>query len=155
MAGDPAHVSFRRHEFDAVLPYMARLDEAHAGWINFEAAIHVEDAPPPASGLFGTLFTSRGPDVPLVTWAPGELRKGGAVGRATVGILHPSGPGAAKRVDIPTGWVKLQDHSKKGLVLAVAAGTPHAELLDWVLGAAITLSVIPLTGEWRASIYAP
>jgi hypothetical protein len=150
---DPEYVELGRGDLSPVLAYMEQMAESHTGWINFEAAIHVEDAPPPKSGLFG-LFSSRGPDVPLVTWTPGEVRKG-RTEPTTVGILHPSGPRASKKVEVPEGWVVLQDYSKKGLVLAVPPGVGHEKVIDWLLGAATALSVIPLTGEWRAAVYRP
>ena len=152
---EPRYVEFRPDDLWPVLPFMERMAASHTGWINFEPAIHEEDTPPERSGLFGNLFTARGPDVPLATWTPGEARRGGAVGRAMLGILHASGPKAAKRVDIPTGWVRLQDHAKKGLVVAVPTDVGHKEALTWLLGATEKLSVVPLTGQWRAVVYQP
>lgn len=153
MTPEPEYIEFRPENVGPVVAFMEDMAESHTGWINFEPAVHIEDAPPPRSGLF-SLFSSRGPDVPFVTWTPGEVRKG-RTEPTTVGILHPSGPRATKRVDVPEGWVVLQDYSKKGLVLAVPPGVAHADVLGWLLRAAAVLSPIPLTGEWRASVYRP
>lgn len=153
MATEPEYVELTRGDLRPVLAYMEAMAASHTGWINFEPAVHVEDALPPKSGLFG-LFSSRGPDVPLVTWTPGEVRKG-RTEPPTVGVLHPSGPRAKAKVDVPEGWVVLQDYSKKGLVLAVPPTVAHADVVDWLLRAAARLAVIPLTGEWRAAIYQP
>ena len=54
---------------------------------------------------------------------------------------------------MPDGWVVLQDHSKKGLVVAVPPATGHADVVEWLLGAATLLSTVPLTGQWRAAVY--
>ncbi len=150
---DPEYIEFSRDDVRRLIPVMEEMAESHTGWINLEPAVHVEDAPAPRSGLFG-LFSSRGPDVPFVTWTPGEVRKG-RTEPTTIGILHPSGPRAKLKVDVPDGWVVLQDYSKKGLVLAVPPGVAHIDVVSWLLRAAALLSNIPLTGEWRASVYRP
>ena len=153
MKGEPDYLEFSRADFGPVIAVMEEMADSHTGWINLEPAVHVEDVPPPRSSLFG-VFTSRGPDVPFVTWSPGEAHKG-RTEPTTVGILHPSGPRAAAKVNLPEGWVVLQDYGKKGLVVAVPPGVSHADLLDWLLRAANLLSIIPLTGEWRATVYRP
>ncbi|MGH9224068.1 MAG: hypothetical protein ACRD2W_09880 [Acidimicrobiales bacterium] len=155
-AAEPDYVEFSAGETSAVLPVMAEMAESHRGWINFEPAVHVEDVPPPRSGLF-SLFSTRGPDVPLATWSPGEARKNRPE-PAMVGILHPAGPQAKVKLadrgrPVPDGWVVMQDHSKKGLVVAVPPTVPHAEVVEWLLRATTALSLIPVTGTWRAAIH--
>ena len=157
MAGaEPEYVEFAATDPAAVLPTMAAMAKSHKGWINFEPAVHVEDAPPPRTGLF-SLFSGRGPSVPLATWSPGEVHRT-RTEPAMVGILHASGPRAKDRLAearraVPEGWVVTQDHSKKGLVVAVPPTVGHADVVDWLIGAATALSVIPLTGTWRAAIH--
>ncbi|MEW6154786.1 MAG: hypothetical protein AB1673_12450 [Actinomycetota bacterium] len=155
-AGEPDYVEFEQGRPDAVLARMAAIAAAGQGWVNFEPAVHVEDVPPPRSGMF-SIFSARGPDVPLATWTPGDP------GRSrpeppTIGILHPTGAGAKARLadrgrPVPDKWVVLQDYSKKGLVVAVPPWVSHGEVLDWLLAASTILSLIPLTGTWRASVY--
>ena len=155
-SSEPEYVELPNGRPGEVLPAMARLAEAHKGWINFEPAVAVEDVPPPKSGLF-SLFSGRGPEVPLATWSPGEAHKN-RTEPAMVGILHPSGTQAkAKLADrgaaVPEGWVVMQDHSKKGLVVAVPPSVDHKDVVKWLLRAATALSVIPVTGTWRATVY--
>lgn len=154
--GEPDYLEFTLADLGDVLPRMAGMAERHEGWVNFEPAVRMEDAPPPRSGLF-SLFSARGPDVPLATWTPGEARKGRPE-PPTVGILHGAGPGAkgklaARGFPVPEGWVVLQDYGKKGLVVAVPPAVGHAQVVDWLLRAATALSDIPLTGTWRAAFY--
>ena len=156
-AAEPDYVELPGGDPDPVLPAMAEMAESHRGWINFEPAVHVEDVPPPKSGLF-SLFSGRGPDVPLATWTPGQARKSGRPEPPMVGILHPSGPQAKVRLAdrgraVPDGWVVMQDYAKKGLVVAVPPAVAHGDVVKWLLQAAGALSVVPLTGTWRAAIY--
>jgi hypothetical protein len=156
--GSPDYVEIEEDDVRPIVGQMAEMAAAHSGWINFEPAVPVEDVPPPKAGLF-SLFSGRGPDAPLVTWTPGEVRKG-RTEPVTVGILHPSGSNARARLierghPVPEGWVVTQDYSKKGLVLAVPATVRHADVVEWLLGAARVLTSVPLTGTWRAVIYRP
>ena len=154
--GDPDYVEFTPDEAGPVVAGREGMAAAHEGWINFEPAVLVDDVPPPKSGL-AALVSGRGPDVPLATWTPGEARRG-RTEPPTIGVQHGSGPGAQARLAeggraVPEGWVVLQDHSKKGLVVAVPPTVAHADVVDWLLGATALLSRIPLTGRWRAAVY--
>lgn len=141
-----------------VLDRMARLARDHVGWVNFEPAVLDEDIPPDKSGIF-SLFSGRGPEVPLATWTPGEARRN-RTEPPTIGILHGSGPRARARLEeagcpVPEGWVVMQDSPKKGLVVAVPPAVGNGEVVAWLLGAATALSRVPLTGRWRAAFYEP
>ena len=75
-----------------------------------------------------------------------------------LGLQHPAGskakPLLAERGHpVPAGWVVVQDHVRKGLVVSIPAAVAPAQALDWLLEAAKRLSTIPLTGRWRAAIY--
>lgn len=153
---EPDYVEFTPDDLSAVLPRMTAMAESHQGWINFEAAVPVEDAPPPRTALFG-LFSTRGPEVPLATWTPGEVHRK-YTEPPMIGILHPAGTNAKAKLaergwPVPEGWVVTQDYSKKGLVVAVPPSVDHAEVLRWLLRAAASLSAVPVTGRWRAVIY--
>ena len=165
MTLEPDYVEFSSEDLTAVLPPMAALAEALVGWINFEPAVDADDLPPPRTGLAG-LLSGRGPDVPLATWTPGAARRrrGSAdvilAEPPSVGLRHASGPAAAARLEasghpVPKGWVVLQDHAKRGLVVAVPPAVTHADLLRWLLRAATILSTVPLYRQWRAAIYRP
>jgi hypothetical protein len=154
---EPDYLEFTTDHLGPVVACMAAQAEAHRGWINFEPEINTDDLPPPRSGLAG-LLSGRGPDVPVTTWTPGEARKGRPE-PPSVGIQHAAGPGAAGRLEaarrpVPKGWVVVQDHSRRGLVVAVPPAVDHLEVLDWLLSAAGVLSAVPLGRRWRAAIYA-
>ena len=171
MTLQPDYVEFLTDDLRPALARMEELTERQDGWINFEPAVDTDDLPPARTGLAG-LITGRGPDVPLATWTPGvqggaaRSGAGSAAGRRakgrptppSVGIHHGAGPGARARLDaagcgVPHGWVVLQDHSKRGLVVAVPPDVPHADVLGWLLRAAAALSTVRLDRDWRAAVY--
>lgn len=134
---------------------MVALAAAGRGWVNLSPGLDLDAAPPPRSTL-GRMFSGRGPTVPLATWAPAQDRD-----PSTAGIEHGEGPGAAAllaeaRTPVPDGWRVLQDHPKRGFVVAIPAATTTEELdtvLRWLLRAAGALCAWPRTGEWRAMVY--
>ena len=61
--------------------------------------------------------------VPVCTWVPGERSRNG-IEHVALGIEHGSGIKAVERlrergVRLPEGWEVMQDHPKRGLVVAV------------------------------------
>jgi hypothetical protein len=160
VTAEPEYVEFVEGSVNEVVDRMSRLTTARKGWMNFEPAVALEDVPPARDGLFA-LFSGRGPDVPLATWVPGTAPGGRRRPEPpTIGILHPAGPRASATLAesghaVPDGWAVVQDYSKKGLVVAVPPSVPHAEVVEWLLDAASALTVVPLTGRWRAAVYRP
>jgi hypothetical protein len=135
---------------------MAAMTEAHDGWVNFEPSVHVEDVPPAGSGAF-SLFSARGPAIPLATWTPPPAPKRGRVQPAMVGLQHGVGAKVKGRLaelghPVPDDWVAVQDYAKKGLVVAGPPAADHAEVVRWLLRAAALLTPMPLTG-WRMAVY--
>jgi hypothetical protein len=158
MTSTPRYLEFSATRLDEVLHVMAAMAEAHGGWVNFEPSIPVEDAPATGSGAF-SLFSGRGPAVPLGTWTPPSAPRRGRGAPAMLGLQH--GAGSKVRAElaqrghpVPDGWRVVQDSSKKGLVLALTPTVDDGEVVRWLLQAAAVLSVIPLTG-WRAAVYEP
>ena len=150
-------MEFRPERADEVVAVMASMSEAGRGWMNFEPAVHVDDVPPEGSGAF-SLFSGRGPAVPLGTWTPGSVSRRGRAEPAMLGLQHPSGAKAKPLLverghPVPDGWVVVQDHVRKGLVVAVPAEIESGVALRWLLHAAKLLSTVPLTGAWRAAVY--
>lgn len=149
-------MEFEPDRVDEVVAAMEAMGESGKGWVNFEPAVDVDDVPA-ESGTF-SLFSGRGPTVPLGTWTPGSTTRRGRVEPAMLGLQHPAGSKAKPLLaeqghPVPQGWTVVQDHVRKGLVVAVPPGVASAEALDWLLRAARLLSRIPLTGRWRAAIY--
>ena len=127
------------------------------GWINFEPAVEAEDIAATGSSTFA-LFSARGPVVPLATWTPAKIQRRGRREPAMIGLQHPAGSKAKPLLvefghPVPDGWIVVQDHVRKGLVVALPDGVAAADALGWVLRAARLLSTVPLTGQWRAAVY--
>jgi hypothetical protein len=158
MVAEPLVVEFHEDERGAVVQRMVVMATKREGWANFTPGLDVDFPPPPRPALSG-LFTARGPDVPLGTWSPPD--RPSERDPATVGIQHGQGPRALERLvaeglALPEGWRRLQDHPRRGLVLAVPHSTDPGDLdatLDWLLRATGLLCPIPRTGEWRALCY--
>ena len=153
---EPEHLEFRTDDRAAVVARMRGLARDRDGWLNVEPVLDPDDVPPSGSALF-SVFSGRGPDVPLATWVPGEDH-GKRVEPTCVGIEHGSGPKAAERlaaagVAVPEGWRVLQDHRKRGLVVAIPDDADPDAVLDWLLRATATLTALPVTGTWRAGFF--
>jgi hypothetical protein len=153
----PRYLEFRPDDLDEVVEVMDAIARAQRGWVNFEPAVRVEDVPPPGGGFF-SLFSGRGPAVPLATWTPPAAARRGRAERAMVGLQHPAGGKAKPLLEqlghpVPEGWPVTQDYVKKGMVVGVPPGTAAEDVLRWLLKAATLLSDVPLTGQWRAVVY--
>lgn len=158
MTSEARYVEFRPEAAEEVVRAMDAVAEAGKGWVNFEPAIDVDDVPAEGSGAFSFLG-GRGPVVPLGTWTPGTVNRRGRREPAMLGLQHPAGSKAKSLLadlgrPVPDGWVVVQDHVRKGLVVAVPPEVGAAEALTWLLQATKVLSTIPIAGGWRASIYA-
>jgi hypothetical protein len=156
VTSEPQYVEFQPDRVDEVVAAMEAMGKAGKGWVNLEPAVHVDDVPA-ESGIF-SLFSGRGPSVPLATWTPGSTSRRGRVEPAMLGLQHPAGskakPLLAERGHpVPQGWIVVQDHVRKGLVVSVPADIAPARALAWLLQASELLSTVPLTGRWRAALY--
>lgn len=148
-------VEFEEGYGDAVTAAMDALTESGRGWVNLEPAM-AEDATPPATPGIFSVFSGTGPAVPLCTWVPPRADQ--KLPHAEIGIQHKAGPKAARTLAglenaVPEGWPVLQDHPKRGLVVAVPPGLPSREVLTWLLRAGRALSRVPITTTWRAAIH--
>ena len=153
MTSQPTYVEFQPDRAEEVVAAM----EAGAGWVNFEPAVDVEDVAAAGSSTF-SIFSGRGPVVPLGTWTPPATQGRGRRDPAMLGLQHPAGSKAKPLLaelghPVPEGWVVVQDHVRKGLVVALPETVVAADALAWLLRAARLLSTIPLQGGWRAAIY--
>ncbi|HEV2760858.1 MAG TPA: hypothetical protein VGV86_14960 [Acidimicrobiales bacterium] len=157
MRSEPRYLEFQPHRAEEVVAVLTEMAETGRGWVNFEPAVHVDDVPAEGSGAF-SLFSGRGPVVPLGTWTPGSLSRRGRREPAMLGLQHPAGSKAKPLLAelgnaVPEGWAVVQDHVRKGLVVAVPGDVGADVALEWLLRAARLLSTIPLTGGWRAAVY--
>lgn len=150
-------VEFRVGAPDEVLAIMAEMAATHAGWLNFQPDVAVEDVPDTGSP-FGRLLTAAGPPVPLGSWVPGPARRGGGAEPTSLGLQHPGGRRAIWRlrdagIVVPDHWKVLGDHPRRGLVLSLPDGTPPELALDWMVRAAVELTDMALPDVWRAAVY--
>jgi len=151
-------VGFRIEDSSRVVRAMDELATAHDGWVNLNPQVRPEDEPPPRAGLT-TLLAGPVHDVPVCTWVAGKMGRQG-VQPDSIGIQHAGGSRVLGRlasagVALPEGWRLVQDHPRRGLVVAPASGAAHQDVLTWILEAGAVLSAVRLTGEWLAEIYLP
>jgi hypothetical protein len=149
-------VEFRIDRPAAVVAILAEVVGAHAGWLNLQPDVHVEDVPDTGSP-FGRLLTAVGPPVPLGSWVPGAPKRGGYE-RTSLGLQHPGGKKAIWRlrdvgIVVPNGWKVLADHPRRGIVLSLPDDADPAEALDWMVRASVELTDIVLPDVWRAAVY--
>ena len=156
MVAEPLVIEFEENERAAVVKWMITMATNGDGWINLTPGLDVDFTP--IQSLTSRLFGARGPDVPLATWAPAPTS---GKEPSTIGIQHGGGTRIVERLTelgapVPEGWHKVQDHPKRGLVLALPPTTDELDLdrtLDWLLRATRILTPLPRTGEWRAICY--
>ena len=129
------------------------------GWINIGPGLRDDQMDRlPSPTLFGRWFSGRGPMVPMATWTP--PRTDPAPRPPVVGIEHGVGPKALDRLrdagaPLPTGWRKIQDHAKNGIVVEPPPGASHDEVLRWLLSACWSLCSIDIEDHWLAEVHRP
>lgn len=157
MARHPEYLEFARDDRDEVLSRMEGLAQERSGWMMLQPGFDEADSPPPRAGVLA-VFSSAGPSVPICSWVPGRRRRNGALDPISIGIEHGSGPRvvgtlASLGVPVPEGWRVVQDQPKRGLVIVLPMADRHDLALEWLVRAGVALSKVPLSGQWRATIY--
>ncbi len=150
----------RLGDASAVVEAMDKLTAAHDGWVNLHPQVRPEDEPPPRSGLTTLLLAGPVHDVPVCTWVAGKLTRQQVPQRDSVGVQHAAGARVLGRLAsaglvVPEGWALVQDHPRRGLVVAPAPGGDNAAVLSWLLEAGTILSAVRLTGDWQAEVHLP
>jgi hypothetical protein len=138
---------------------MNEITAAHDGWVNLHPQVRPEDEPPPRTGLTTLLLAGPVHDIPVCTWVAGKLSNHG-VQPDSVGVQHAAGTRVLARLataglTLPSGWRVVQDHPRRGLVVAPAPGTDDGAVLDWLLEAGTILSAVRLSGQWQAEVHLP
>jgi hypothetical protein len=152
-------IEFRVEDTSAVSDVMDTLGAAHDGWVNLHPHVRPEDEPPPRTGLGTLLLAGAVHDVPVCTWVAGKLTRHGPQ-PDSVGVQHAGGTRVLTRLasaglGLPDGWRLVQDHPRRGLVVAPSPAAPHTGVLTWLLEVGMALSVVRLTGEWQAQVHLP
>ncbi|MGD9755415.1 MAG: hypothetical protein AB7W59_30855, partial [Acidimicrobiia bacterium] len=75
-----------------------------------------------------------------------------------IGVEHGAGRHAARQlrdagVAFPDGARLVQDHPRRGLVIAVPNGTDAAAIAELLLQAASQLTMVPLGDRWMLELY--
>lgn len=119
-------------------------------WVTISPWVDPENLP--VTSLLRKIFSAHGSKVPEVTWVPPQ---GGEP--AQLGILHAHGPGAAEflnetGVAIPSTWIQVSDHSKRGLLYAVHPDATTNEVVRFALESAQVLAAVPTDDRWVAQV---
>lgn len=154
MAIERTTVRFRSDDIEAVVAEMATFAAGADGrqWVNFSP--DVDEAEIATGSRIGRLFSGRGPVVPLATWFPEHQRRG-ATEPTQLGIAHAAGKDAVPRlrergVVMPHDWVVVQDHQRRGIVVAVPPWAPTDAVVRYVAGALVVLSPFETSGAFVA-----
>ncbi len=155
MRTEPDEVEFRASNREAVVARMAEVAGERSGWVNFLPGVP-DDVYVPRQGLL-RFFGARGPEALMATWVPGAPTRSGPE-PTTVGIQHAAGRRvvadlATAGLALPIEWRVLQDHSWRGLVVAVPDDADLDHLVGWLLAATEQIATFPLTGSWKALFY--
>ncbi len=138
-------------DLDAAHSVLREVFEERTGdthrWCNLSFEVDEELAPEPDSVLFGFL-AARGPSSPLTTVM--SARGGKRPHGPQLGIQHRAGPRCAEQLreaslELPDGWRVVQDHPRRGLVVALPDSTTVEEIAAWVLPAMHILNRAPTT----------
>lgn len=154
MAIDPIQeIPFTVTDTTPALVAVADLMESGSGWVNL-APDNGPGTEAPRRNLFAAIFSSRGPTMPLITVSPAHTDSG----RLGLGLQHSGGPGALATLaehdhPLPDGWLKVSDHSRRGLVVSAPAGVQPDAVVDWLLEAARILTRVDLADGWVARVY--
>ena len=149
-------LEFSRFEPAAVVERMTELAESLGGWINLQPNVDPDDVPGSGLGVL-SIFSARGPIVPLVTWMPGQATRRGPT-PVEIGIQHPAGSRAVpvlreRGVEVPAGWTVVQDNPKRGLVVRPPTDAAQDRVLDWLLLATPLLCPYELPTSWLAMVH--
>ena len=157
MALDKNQIRFERTELDQVVHKMMTLAARGdgSGWLNLQPMVADENRPV-ESPLF-KLFTAKGPAVPLGTWVPAHHKRD-KWQAASVGLQHGAGGKAAallaeRGVVEPQGWVRKQDHIKRGLVYDLPDGQEPKDVLLFLLDAMSQLVNFAIKERWLATAF--
>lgn len=142
-----------------VLGWLEHLEMARSGWANFLPGVYDDDAAAleQPTGLFSVFSGASQPPVTMCTWVPPGGRKT-ETEVVTIGVAHRQNRKVVPiltegGVVVPTGWLVVQDHVRRGLVLTVPLAVPRQPVLSWLLDVGERLCLAPLTGSWQAEIH--
>ena len=162
------------------------------GWMNIGPALtDAQISALPQPSIIGRWLSGRGPIIPMATWAPPRVTAKASRANAIasnnhikdsglVGVSHGKGPKGLERLKegglpLPTGWYKVQDHAKNGIVVQTTTSTnqtstnqttnvghnsnidniDYETVLQWMLQACRLLCPIKIDEHWIAEVFTP
>lgn len=151
MAIDKRLIEFTEDDLEEVVHAVTALRDGE--WMNIEPFVEEEDLDELRSRIphpLVRMFQKAGAPIPL-----GTLARTGAV--LSVGLEHSHAARAIpflreNGIVTPREWKIKQDHPRRGIVLEVAADTPPAELITWIVGAGRVLSSLRMGRSWTALV---
>jgi hypothetical protein len=121
------------------------------GWCNVIPCV-VEDIPDIKVNFTGMWVKHGATEASFVTSLPRQ----GQPQPSSLGILHLRGRLGRERIAALLGdapFTLRQDHSNRGLLFDVPAGTPAVRVLDFMCSATASLCDYEMTGNWRMDLY--
>ena len=119
------------------------------GWVNLAPGLGEDLAQfVPGKGIFSLLAGAPAKPFAEVSIVPGKVFQ--------IGVQHGLGrlglAGLAERgCSLPEGWRLLQDHARRGLIVAPSVDPQH--IAQWVVDALRGLSAIPAQATWTAMVF--
>ncbi len=156
MAIDPIQETpFTVDDLAPAVAVVAELVASGEGWVNLAPDLAAE-VEPPRRNLFSTIFSSRGPIMPLATVSPAR-HQDGPLG---LGLQHGGGTNALPHLaadghPLPDGWRKISDHPRRGMVISAPGDADAALVVGWLVRAADLLTEVDFDGAWVARVYRP
>ena len=161
MSREKETFEFTPPDVSRVAAFLQTLCDAGGGWVNLLPGVVVDEDINPAteSPSFFGLFGAKQPPVTMSTLMPPKPTRAAYDG-VTLGLMHPAGGKAVRQlaalgVDVPTGWVVRQDHTRRDIVIRTAKGATPEEVVQWSVRAGAALCREEMTGRWQAVVYLP
>lgn len=145
-------VHFRTDDMSEVIDELERISQKGDGseWVTISPWVDPEHLP--VVSVLKRIFSARGSKVPEATWVPPQRGE-----PAQLGFLHSVGANAYHRLvqgdaRMPESWVKVSDHSKRGLLFAIHPDASAADVLQFTIEASQVLAEVPTDDRWVAQV---
>jgi len=145
-------VQFRTNDRSEVVAAIQGISERANGreWVTISPWVDPQHLP--VVSMLRRIFSARGSKVPEVTWVPAQGRE-----PAQFGLLHSRGAKAHEllieaNANIPPTWIKVSDHSKRGLLFGVHPDTTPDQVIAFAIEAAEVMAEVPTDDRWIAQV---
>ena len=152
MAIEHRQVHFRTDDLSEVTAELDAIAERANGreWITISPWVDPEHVP--VVSVLKRMFSGRGSRVPEVTWVAAQGNE-----PAQFGLLHSRGANAHGRLldsdaTIPPTWIKVSDHSKRGLLFGIHPDTTADQVVAFAIAASEVLAEVPTDDRWIAQV---